>query len=65
VYVYVNQAAQLVVDAEAAIGLSDGTNLFEYDAGAVYAGWAVSGVTALGLLAAWLVCLSRRRRADG
>jgi hypothetical protein len=65
VYVYLNQAAQPVVDAEAAIGLSDGTNLFEYDPGAVYAGWAVSGVTWLGLLAAWLVCLSRRRRVDG
>jgi hypothetical protein len=65
VYVYLNQAAQPVVDAEAAIGLSDGTNLFEYDPGAVYAGWAVSGVTGLGLLAAWLVCLSRRHRVDG
>jgi hypothetical protein len=65
VYVYVNRAAQPVADAKNAIALSDGTSLFEYDPWAVYAGWAVSGVTTLGVLVVWLVCLSRRRRANG
>jgi hypothetical protein len=62
VHVYVNRAARPVADAENAIGLSDGTNLFEYDPRAVYVGWVVSGVTAASLLAAWVVGLLRRRR---
>jgi hypothetical protein len=53
------------VDAKNGIWLSDGTSLFEYDPWGVYAGWAVSSVTALGLLAVWLVHLPRGRRADG
>jgi hypothetical protein len=65
VHVYVNQAAQPVVDAKNAIGLSDGTNLFEYDPWAVYAGWAVSSVTAASLLAAWVMGLYRRLRGIG
>jgi hypothetical protein len=65
VHVYVNQAAQPVVDAKNAIALSDGTNLFEYDPWAVYAGWAVSSVTAASLLAAWVMGLYRRLRGIG
>ena len=65
VHVYVNRAAQPVADAKNAIGLSDGTSLFEYDPRAVYAGWAVSSVTAASLLAAWVVGLYRRQRGVG
>jgi len=61
VYVYSNQAAQPVVEAEHAIELSDGTVLFEYSPWAVYAGWAVSGATMIALSVAWLW---RRRTND-
>jgi hypothetical protein len=33
--------------------LADGTTLFHYRPWPVYAGWAVSGLTMLGLLIAW------------
>ncbi len=58
VYVYLNrlsQAARPAVGAGDVIGLSDGTVLFEYDPWAVYAGWAVSGVTVVVLLSGWVV----------
>jgi len=64
VYVYRSGKVQPVVDAGGAIELSDGVVLFEYDPRAVYAGWAVSGVTAVGLLTVWLASWLRRRRAD-
>jgi len=64
VYVYRNQAAQPVVDVECAIELSDGTVLFRYDPGAVYAGWVVSGVTVVGLLVGLSMSWRRGRCAD-
>jgi len=67
VYVYRNEEARPVADAgwSGGIVLSDGTVLFRYHPWAVYAGWAVSGVTVVGLLAGWLASRLRRRRADG
>jgi hypothetical protein len=67
VYVYRNEDAQPVADAEGdgVIALSDGTTLFRYRPWPVYAGWAVSGATAAGLVAAGLVRWRRRRRANG
>ncbi|MCK4452248.1 MAG: hypothetical protein KAX26_16880, partial [Anaerolineae bacterium] len=57
VYLYQNQGAQPVVNAglDGGITLADGTALFRYRLWAVYAGWAVSGVTVVGLLVCWLV----------
>ena len=67
VYVYRNEQARPVAEAEGdgVIALSDGTTLFRYRPWPVYAGWAVSGATAAGLVAAGLVRWRRRRRADG
>ena len=67
VYVYRNEQARPVAEAEGdgVIALSDGTTLFRYRSWPVYAGWAVSGATAAGLVAAGLVRWRRRRRADG
>jgi len=66
VYVYRNEQARPVADAEGdgVIALSDGTTLFRYRSWPVYAGWAVSGATAAGLVAAGLVRWRRRRCAD-
>jgi hypothetical protein len=67
VYVYHNEEAQPVANAESGSGIvrSDGTPLFHYRPWPVYAGWAVSGVMVTGLLAGWLLDGWRRRRADG
>nr|HID13074.1 hypothetical protein [Anaerolineae bacterium] len=67
VYVYQNEEAQPVADTGwgGGIVLADGTVLFRYRPWAVYAGWAVSGATVVGLLAGWLVSWLRKRRADG
>ena len=54
VYVYLNQAAQPVVEAEHAIESGDGTVLFEYNPWPVYAGWAVSVATVIVLSVVWL-----------
>ena len=67
VYVYHNEKAQPVVNAESGSGIvrSDGIPLFHYRPWPVYAGWAVSGVMVTGLLTGWLLDGWRRRRADG
>jgi len=54
VYIYLNQSAQPIVEAECAIKSSDGTVLFKYDPTPVYAGWAVSGATLVALSVGWL-----------
>ena len=55
VYLYQNEETQPVVNAglDGGITLADGTALFRYRLWAVCTGWAVSGVTVVGLL----VCL--------
>jgi hypothetical protein len=64
VYVYRNEAAGPVVDAgpDGGIVLSDGTTLFRYHPWPIYAGWAVSGVTVVGLLVSWLVGFIKAKR---
>ena len=64
VYVYRNEATGPVVDAgpDGGIVLSDGTTLFRYHRWPVYAGWAVSGVTVVGLLVSWLVGFIKAKR---
>ena len=66
VHVYRNEEAQPVADAgsDGGILLADGTVLFRYRPWAVYAGWVVSGVTVVSLLAGWLVSWLRGQRAD-
>jgi hypothetical protein len=54
VYLYRNEEAELrPITPERSIMLADGTTLFHYRPWPVYAGWAVSGLTMLGLLIAW------------
>ena len=67
VYVYRNEKAQPVADVELSGGivLSDGVALFRYRPWPVYAGWVVSSVTVLSLLAGWLVGGLRRRCGGG
>jgi len=67
VYVYHNEKAQPVANAESGSGIvrSDGIPLFQYRPWPVYAGWAASGVMVTGLLTGWLLDGWRRRRADG
>jgi len=66
VHLYRNEAAQPVTDAglDGGIVLADGTVLFRYRPWTVYAGWAASGVTAVGLVG-WLAARLRKRCADG
>jgi len=66
VYVYRNVKAQPVagVRSNDSIVLSDGKKLFRYQPGPLYAGWTVSMITIVGLLASWLVSQPRRRRID-
>ncbi|HET92234.1 MAG TPA: hypothetical protein ENN99_16065 [Chloroflexi bacterium] len=60
VYIYLNGAAQPVMDVEQGITLSGGTPLFQYDPTPVYVGWAFSGL-AVGSLLLWF----RARWSDG
>jgi hypothetical protein len=62
VYVYRNEEAQPVREAEGAGGivLANGATLFRYLPWPVYVGWVISGATLLGL-GGWLV-IGRRRR---
>ncbi|MEE8390715.1 MAG: hypothetical protein V3S14_07980, partial [Anaerolineae bacterium] len=63
VYVYENRRARPLPETgeDGSIMLGDGTTLFRYRPWPVYVGWAVSGVTVVGLLASWLW----RWRTDG
>jgi hypothetical protein len=67
VYVYENRQARPLSATRrvGSIELADGMTLFRYRPWAVYAGWVVSSVTMVGLLAGWLVWQSRGRRANG
>ncbi len=67
VYVYRNQEARPMPNprSDMSVVLADGTVLFRYRPWPVYAGWAVSGVTAVGLLVGWLMDRSRRGQAGG
>ena len=66
VYVYRNANAQTMasIQPSSSIVLSDGTTLFRYQPGPLYAGWTVSTITLVGLLVSWLASQPRRRRID-
>jgi len=56
VYLHRNEDAELTpITPERSIMLVDGTTLYHYRPWLVYAGWAVSGLTALGLLINWVM----------
>jgi hypothetical protein len=68
VYIYENDQVRSLPETSGtgSVVLADGTALFQYRPWAVYAGWAVSGVTIIGLLVIglWKRWLWRRRTSD-
>jgi hypothetical protein len=67
VFIYENERARPLPETGGAgsIVLADGTTVFQYQPRAVYAGWAISGVTASILLVAGLVSRFVGRGDDG
>jgi hypothetical protein len=63
VFIYENDRARPLPEIRGAgsVVLADGTTLFQYQPRAVYVGWAISGVMAVGLLSGWLMSQLRER----